>query len=98
MAGDSTARGVVLTGELLSYEEESGEIEGRPWVNYVAKLLMPGDFIERVKYRKQAEGDEALSGAQRGDTVSLRVIPQGAWDEQTGRRSKVTWRGVTAGA
>jgi len=93
MAVDSTA-GVRITGELLSVALEEGTLDnGRPWSKGVVKLLV-GDFVERVGFSTLDDAETATAGAQRGETVTLDVRPQGAYDETTRRRSKVTWRGI----
>lgn len=93
MAVDTTA-GVRITGELLSVTHEEGVLDnGRPWSKGVVKLLL-GDNVERVGFATLAEAQEATAGAARGDLVELAVRPQGAYDEATQRRSKVTWRGL----
>lgn len=93
MAVDSTA-GIKITGELLSVALEEGELDnGRPWSKGVVKLLI-GDFVERISYGDLAAAEAATDGASRGDSITLEVRPQGAYDEATRRRSKVTFRGV----
>lgn len=93
MAVDTTA-GVRITGELLSCALEEGTLDnGRAWSKGVVKVLM-GDFVERIGYPTLDEAEAAIGGAQRGDLVTLDVRPQGAYDEATGRRARVTWRGV----
>lgn len=93
MAVDTTA-GVRITGELLSVALEEGTLDsGRPWSKGVVKLLV-GDFVERIGYATLDQAERVTEGTQRGDVVTLDVRPQGAYDEATKRRSKVTWRGV----
>ncbi len=95
MAVDSTA-GVRITGELLSVALEEGMLDnGRAWSKGVVKLLV-GDYVERVGYATLEEANAATAGFQRGEAVTLDVRPQGAFDEATRRRSKVTWRGIGA--
>lgn len=95
MAVDSTA-GVRISGELLSVALEEGTLDnGRAWSKGVVKLLV-GDFVERVGYATLEDAEAATAGAERGQLVTVDVRPQGAYDEATRRRSKVTWRGVGA--
>lgn len=95
MAVESTA-GVRLTGELLSAATESGTLDnGKGWSKGVVKMLV-GDFVERVSFPTLADADLALGGAERGQLVTLEVRPQGAFEEASGRRSKVTYRGNVA--
>lgn len=96
VADKSSAEGLTLSGELLSVGEESGDFEGRPWVLGVVKVLQ-GDDVQRVSFRSLADAEAAVGGAARGDLVTLAVRAQGAWDESTGRRSRVKFRGVAVG-
>jgi hypothetical protein len=92
MAVDTTA-GVRITGELLSAAHEEGLLDnGKPWSKGVVKVLV-GDSVERVSWPTLEEAEAALDGAERGSIVTLPVRPQGAFDEATGRRSRVTYRG-----
>lgn len=95
MAVDSTA-GVSVTGELLSVTFEEGTLDnGKPWSKGVVKLLI-GDNVERIGFKTLEEAEAAVGQGQRGDLVSVGARPQGAYDEATGRRSRVTWRGVAS--
>ncbi len=93
MAVDTTA-GVRITGELLSVTFEEGTLDnGRVWSKGVVKVLI-GDNVERIGFANLDDAKSAVDGSERGEVVTLDARPQGAYDEATQRRSRVTWRGV----
>lgn len=95
MAVDSTA-GIQITGELLSVAHEEGTLDnGKPWSKGVVKLLV-GDFVERISYGTLEAAQLAVGSEERGQMITLAVQPQGAYDEATRRRSKVSFRGLEA--
>ena len=88
------AQGVFLTGEFISvYAKRSyQDREGNTRTPYAVKLLV-GNSVLDIEYDDEQLAGAAIKGAMKGDSVTLSVFAQGAWNNETRRREPVFFRG-----
>lgn len=89
--------GVLISGHYFGREPERSFVNrqtGEKGVMGPRLVLAVGTRLYAVKYRSETEVDAAVGSTEKGDQLTVRVLPQGPWSDVDGRRAPVSFRGV----